>query len=292
MHKCFAIKCFAIKSFPIRSTKIVSKPITGFGVGPLLLASILSPLLILGASAGFSAGMDSLSKPAVPEKSAPTLTTPDAMAAPVSPVPVVSPVPAQPVVAVPPLEKVETDPPVGQKDEAENAEPVVKSDSSLFLEKRFSLGTSVGWAVVKPSKGTWVGLGASEVSFQWRLSSDDSSPLSVTGRYAPFAGVWTVNKRDYDVAVHGIYGGAEYRIPAGTATLRAAAELGYMLIYARAQDKTKLTSDVMGGKANISLGGGADWKFASDKILVGPFARFHVGGFSIFNVGASARFVF
>jgi hypothetical protein len=276
MHTCFAIQ----------PSKILSESFLGFGVAQILLTPILTSIVFLGASAGIAAGMDTLSKPAVAETPAPAAATPGVVTAPISPVP------PQPVVATPPLGKKDDVPPIAKKEAAAKTEPVVRSDSSLFLENRLSLGTSVGWAVVKPAKGTWVGLGASDISFQWRLSSDDSSPLSITGRYAPFAGVWTVNKRDYNVTAHGLYGGAEYRIPAGTATLRAGAELGYMLIYARAQDKTKLTSDVKGGKANLSLGGGADWKFASNKILIGPFARVHFVGFSIFNVGASARFVF
>jgi hypothetical protein len=127
------------------------------------------------------------------------------------------------------------------------------------------------------------------------MSQKEDGKLFITGRYAPFAGVWTVNRRDYDTTLHGFYAGAEYQAPTsmmGAATLKAGMELGYMLVYAKAQDKAAPSGDVKGGKANLTAGGGADWSILSNKVKVGPFARVHVGGFSIFNVGGSARFVF
>ncbi len=182
------------------------------------------------------------------------------------------------------------------KETKEPAKPVTpRSQTSKNLEKRLSLGTSVGWAVVRPAKGAWIGLGASDISLQWRMSQKEDGKLFITGRYAPFAGVWTVNKRDYDTTLHGIYAGAELQVPTNmmrAATLKAGVELGYMLVYAKAQDKAAPSGDVKGGKVNLTAGGGADWGILSNKVKVGPFARVQVGGFSIFNVGGSARFVF
>lgn len=181
--------------------------------------------------------------------------------------------------------------------ETQNPEqpPVIRSALSKKLDGRLSLGTSVGWGIVKPSKGTWIGIGAADLSFQYRNSAKPDGKLYFTGRYAPFAGVWTVDRRDYDTTLHGLYGGAEFHLP-GTplpsTTLKAGVELGYMIVYAKPQDHAEASSAVKGGKVNLAAGGGMDWSILDNKIKVGPFARLHLIGFTIFNVGASARFVF
>jgi hypothetical protein len=69
-------------------------------------------------------------------------------------------------------------------------------------------------------------------------------------------------------------------------------ELGYMLVYAKPQDKAETANDVKGGKVNVAAGGGADWAILNGKIKVGPFARLHFVGFTIVNVGGSVNFVF
>lgn len=187
--------------------------------------------------------------------------------------------------------------PSSAKEEPAKAETksVVKSSAGKSLENRLSLGTSVGWSIVKPAKGTWIGVGSSDVSARWRASANDDSPLYITGRYAPLAGVWTTGNRDYDTTLHGIYGGAEYLIPTAllvTAHLKANVELGYMLVYARAQDNAPEASDVKRGTINLATGGGAEWGLLSNKVKMGPFVRLHFAGFTIINVGGSAQFVF
>jgi hypothetical protein len=175
---------------------------------------------------------------------------------------------------------------------AEGKKPTAKSASSKALDGRLSLGTSVGWAAVKPSKGTWTGLGAADFGVRWRASAKSTGNLYYTGRYAPFSGVWTVDHRDYDTTLHGLYGGAEYQRPIHDMTLKAGVELGYMLVYARPQDNAPAAGDVKGGKVNMTAGAGADWSFFSDKVKLGPFARVHVAGFNMFHLGGSAQFVF
>jgi hypothetical protein len=210
------------------------------------------------------------------------------------------PKPATPPKAEKPAAKEPVDTEQGDtaatKETKEPAKPVAqKSQTSKNLDNRLSLGTSVGWAAIKPAKGTWIGLGASDINLQWRMSQKDDGKLFITGRYAPFAGVWTVNRRDYDTTLHGFYAGAEFQAPTsmlGGVTLKGGVEVGYMLVYAKAQDKAAPSGDVKGGKASLTAGGGADWSILSNKVKVGPFARAHVGGFSIFNFGGSARFVF
>lgn len=179
---------------------------------------------------------------------------------------------------------------------ADNAEeskkPTSKSAAGKSLDGRLSLGTSIGWGIVKPAKGSWNGLGTNDMEVRWRASSKADGKLYYTGRYAPFSGVWTVKNRDYDTTLHGFFGGAEYQKPMPRLTLKAAVELGYMMVYARPQDKAPAAGDVKGGTVNLTAGGGADWSFLSDKVKLGPFARVHVAGFSIFNFGGSAQFVF
>lgn len=264
----------------IFNRKILSNPFPNHSFARKLLLVSIPSIISLGASLAIAAEVDSPPEPASVAPiapSAPKATHPAAAKAPLLTPPAMDQEPG------------ENEPVAGEKG-AEEVKLVVKSATSLRLETRLSLGTSLGWAVVKPSKGSFVGLGTSDISVQWRLVPEVTGPLYVTGRYAPFVGVWTFDKRDYDATLHGLYGGAEYRIPAGKATVKIGAELGYLLIYAKAQDKTKVPSSVTKGKVNLSAGGGADWGFASNKVLVGPFARVHVIGFSIFNVGASARF--
>ena len=80
--------------------------------------------------------------------------------------------------------------------------PMARSASSKAIENRLSVGTSLGWSIVKPSKGTWIGIGASDTFFRWKTSGAEDHPVSATLRYAPLTGVWTVGKRDYDVTLH------------------------------------------------------------------------------------------
>jgi hypothetical protein len=263
-----------------------------------LSLGLLSVLFPIWAPSGFAAGMESLAKPAEAPVVKPNTShapaaasAPGAVPAPSAPAPA-----AVPAVGKGTTEEAEDEDGKEPKADGKAAAPaVVKSSASILLENRLSLGTSVGWAVVKPAKGTWVGTGASDLSVQWRISREATGNTFITGRYAPFAGVWTVNRRDYDTTLHGLYLGGEARLPTtkfGNVTYKAGVELGYMLVYAKAQDKVKASSGVAGGKVNFTAGGGADWGVCSNKVLVGPFARVHVAGFSIFNIGGSARFVF
>lgn len=250
-----------------------------------------------------AAGLDELSKKPT------TTTTPAAASTPTKgATPEVKPAvekPAIPSPAKPPVpvkQKTES-----QKDEDEEpsepseaeqkteAKPMVRSAASKALENRLFMGTSLGWALVKPSKGTWIGIGAADTYFRWRASSNEDAPVYITGRYAPVAGVWSTGNRDYDTTLHGIYAGAEYVLPlrlASNFSLKASSELGYMLVYAKAQDGAPESSDVKKGTLNLSVGGGGDWSLFSNKLKLGPFVRLHAVGFNMVNVGASAQFVF
>jgi hypothetical protein len=167
-----------------------------------------------------------------------------------------------------------------------------KAHADSAVNNRLFLGTSVGWGVIKPSKGSWNGLGTSDVSARWRTGGKEGGNLFITGRYAPFVGVWHLDHRDYDTTLHGIYAGTEYVMPISSMNLKAGVELGYMLVYAKPQDNGAAASDVKGNKVNLSAGGGADWGFFGDKVRIGPFARVHFAGFSIINIGGSVQFGF
>ena len=213
----------------------------------------------------------------------PTVATP--------PAPAVKPVPAS-------KKRIETKGDVNDATTQEKpaAPPeIVRSEMSKAMDDRLSLSTSLGWAVIKPSKGSWIGVGASDLSARWRESHKGDGKLFITVRYAPFAGVWSVRDRDYDTTLHGIYGGAEFHKTLeamGAATLKAGVELGYMLVYADPQDKAEAADDVKSGKVNLTAGGGLEWGILKEKVKVGPFARLHLAGFTIFNVGGSINFVF
>lgn len=275
-----------------------------------VLAGFFAASLVQGA------GLDTLSKNKPESAStAPKPKTNSATeAAPSATTPAVTPKvlpPTKPTVATPPAPAVKPVPAskkrIETKDEVEDtadaatqgkpeAPPeIIRSQMSTAMDNRLALSTSLGWAVVKPSKGTWIGVGASDLSARWRESQKGDGKLFITIRYAPFAGVWSVNDRDYDTTLHGIYGGAEFHKTLeamGAATLKAGVELGYMLVYADPQDKAEAAGDVNSGKVNLTTGGGLEWGILKDKVKVGPFARLHLAGFTIFNVGGSINFVF
>jgi hypothetical protein len=276
----------------------------------LMITKIAFFSLLIAGSA-FSAGLDKLSKskPEAPASkttsSSQTVTKPDAEAAkPTKTIvaPTEKPTPVTPPAATPkgaPLNKKQED--ADAEELAKTTQKavvkpvVVQSQQSKALENKLSLATSLGWAVVKPANGTWTGIGASDISARWRESNKGDGKVFITARYAPVAGVWTVDDRDYDTTLHGIFGGAEYEKPIefmGAPTIKAGVELGYMLVYAKPQDKAEAASDVKGGKVNVAAGGGADWAILNGKVKVGPFARLHFVGFTIVNVGGSVNFVF
>lgn len=267
----------------------------------------LTLLGLFTATLSLGAGLDTLSKNKPDSASSPAKVKPNSAsdAAPqVLPPskPTQAPTPIPPVKPVPALKKrIETTEDVEDTDAANTqkkpATPpeISRSQISQDMDNRLSLATSLGWALIKPSKGSWIGIGAGDLSARWRESHKGDGKLFITARYAPFAGVWTVSDRDYDTTLHGIYGGAEFHRPLeslGAATLKAGVELGYMLVYAEPQDKAEAADDVKGGKVNLATGGGLEWGLLKDKIKVGPFARLHLAGFSIFNVGGSINFVF
>ncbi len=258
----------------------------------LIVYFLFNPLV---SSHLFAAGLDELSK-----KPDPTPAT--KVLAPAAPKPAVekntAPVPAKSEKRAEDAEETQAEPPPDEtKGETAkvDAKPVKKSASSKTLENRLSVGTSLGWSIIKPSKGTWIGVGSSDASFRWRLSPKEDAPLYITGRYAPFAGVWSTGNRDYNTTLHGLYGGAEYLMASrlmGAVNLKANVELGYMLVYAKAQDSAPEASEVKKGTVNLAAGAGAEWGLLSNKVKIGPFVRLHVAGFSIINVGGSAQFVF
>jgi hypothetical protein len=266
---------------------------------------------VLVANLGLSAGLDTLSKdkPELPASKPVTKETvnkktrldtagkeaPD-IAAPVKPLLATPPASTKKPVVNKKTKVQEND----EKSSLTQKKPdtkavVVRSQLSKAIEDRLSLATSLGWAVIKPSKGEWTGIGASDLSLRWRESVKDQGKVFITVRYVPLTGVWTVDSRDYDTSLHGIYGGAEYQKSIelmGAPTIRTGVELGYMLVYARPQDKAEVDGDVKGGKFNLAASGGAEWDILNGKVKVGPFARLQAVGFTIFNVGGSVNFVF
>lgn len=276
-----------------------------------LMITTIAFFSLLIAGSGFGAGLDKLSKskPEAPASkttsSSKTVTKPDPEAAkPTQTIvaPTEKPTPVAPPAAPPKgtplnkkLEDSDAEEPAKAAQKAVVKPVVVQSQQSKAIENRLSLTTSLGWAVVKPANGTWTGIGASDISARWRESNKGDGKAFITARYVPVAGVWTVDDRDYDTTLHGIFGGAEYEKPIefmGAPTIKAGVELGYMLVYAKPQDKAEAASDVKGGKVNVAAGGGADWAILNGKIKVGPFARLHFVGFTIVNVGGSVNFVF
>ena len=169
---------------------------------------------------------------------------------------------------------------------------VARSATSISLDERLSLGTGLGWAVVKPQIGKWQGVGATTVVGSWRKSQKPDGNLFITGSYTPYAGTWLVDDRFYDTTVHAFMGGVNWLFPlAANKGLKAGVELGYLMVYASPQDRSDADGKVKGGKfaagGNLEL----DWTVLG-KVKVGPMVRVNGGGFSTAFVGAVANFVF
>lgn len=284
----------------------------------------------LVSTPAMSAGLDSLSKskpegvnasPAASQTKSPTKpatstssATPTLVTPPAKPTPAT---PAAPAVIVTPRSQESTQQEQPKSGQLPNHSIAERSQFSKRLAKRLSLATSLGWAVVKPSTGSWSGIGASDITARWRESRKADLMFMITARYAPMTGVWRVDQRDYDTTLHGMYFGVELQKPIesmGAPTIKTGLELGYVMVHAAPQDKAEADSKVKGGKINLAVSGGADWDILGGKIKVGPFVRAHlagfsvarivsrrnslqtqnafVSGFSIFNVGGSINFVF
>lgn len=170
--------------------------------------------------------------------------------------------------------------------------PLVRSATSLALENRLSLGTSVGWAYVKPSAGTWTGIGGSTLHGSWRNSAKPDGILFITGRYAPFTGVWRLNDRDYNTTAHGLFAGTSWLLPfSKKAEIKAGVEVGYLMVYAIPQDRAEVDGKVKGGKAAAGITSEVNWTVLS-KMKIGPTIRVGGGGFTYASLGAAANYVF
>lgn len=171
--------------------------------------------------------------------------------------------------------------------------PIVRSATSIALDERLSLGTAIGWAYVKPSAGTWSGLGTSTLSGSWRKSPKPDGSLFITGRYTPYSGVWRLNDRDYDTTIHGGFIGASWLLPfaPGKSEIKAGVELGYLMVYAIPQDGAEVDGKAKGGKVAGGFSTEINWTFLS-KLKIGPVIRVGAGSFSSVFVGAAANYVF
>ena len=172
-------------------------------------------------------------------------------------------------------------------------EPLVRSATSKKLDQRLALGTSFGWAKVKPATGTWEGLGASDVTMSWRTSKKADGNLFVTARYAPYAGTWKLDNRYYNATAHGLFVGPQWRLSSveSAVAIKAGIELGYFLVYSSAQDGQEVDGAAKAGKANFGAHSEFEWTFL-EKVHAGPFLRVNSGGFNIAQFGGAVSFVF
>jgi hypothetical protein len=254
---------------------------------------------LLASGQLFAAGLDELSKKPEPAPATNKVTTPSTPKAETPKQ--VAPATAKPAGASKPAKQTAEDQEESEQTqeaaptEKVAAKPMARSGASKTVENRLSVGTSLGWSVVKPSKGTWIGIGATDMFFRWKTANTDDHPLAATLRYAPLTGVWNTGNRDYDVTLHGIFAGADYLLPlraAANLSVKAGAELGYLLPYAKAQDGAPESSDVKKGSLSFAVSSGADWSLMNNKLKVGPVIRLQAIGFTVINLGGAAQFVF
>lgn len=181
----------------------------------------------------------------------------------------------------------------GDKPPGDAPQVVVKSVLSKKLDSRLQIGTSVGWASVRTNSGPWTVAAGSAVYGAWRRSKDTSGKLYITARYAPYAGSFAFENTYYDGTIHGFLVGASWLTPAniGGANLKAGVELGYLMLYASPQDGTVADSKAKAGTVAAGIASELYWTIL-EKMHLGPFVNFYMGGATIAHLGAAASFVF
>lgn len=161
------------------------------------------------------------------------------------------------------------------------------------INDRLQLGVSLGFASIKPSAGSWQGLGFSSVTGAWKGSSKVESSFYISGRYTPYAGVLTVEHEDYDAAMHGFFVGPQWQLPIGSQgrVLKAGLELGYLLVYAKPQDRYSTATKAKENK--VVAGGGVEFAWMLlENVQLGPFLAAHAGSTQIYQGGVASSFLF
>jgi hypothetical protein len=171
--------------------------------------------------------------------------------------------------------------------------PMERSATSLRLNDRLAIGTTMGWRIVKPAEGEWIGIGGSDLNLSWKFSSNTDSRLFLTTRYTPVTGVWKYEDRYYNTTLHGLFVGSDLVLPVrlGSSNLRFGGEVGYLLVYTTAQDEAEIDSETRTNRFAYGLTSDWTWQIM-EKVWAGPSIRLTAGAFATTSIGAGMRFVF
>ncbi len=93
--------------------------------------------------------------------------------------------------------------------------------------------------------------------------------------------------------MHGVFVGPEMIIPTsvGKSLLYAGAEIGYYLVYAKAQDPADGDSAINSGK--VAFGLNSEWLWPMlEKCSIGPAISYSFGSYSVASAAVALRFAF
>ena len=180
-------------------------------------------------------------------------------------------------------------PPVGQAgsgvegdalegaEESDKGAPVV-SDLSKSLSGKVTLASSVGWAKVSQTGGTWKSSGFSDFSLNYQISAiNEGTKISISYRYAPVVVSGLANGHSYRGVweTHNFGGQVKLKTSRKTVAL-VAGELGLLKSYLRPTDGLLAEGSASKGGVVFALGSGMDyWVFNKSEFTIGP--RLYLG---------------
>lgn len=156
------------------------------------------------------------------------------------------------------------------------------------------LSTSFGWVTPSRSEGDWRGAGMSDITLGYKLpvSLGDAS-LYGTYRYAPVAIAGKIDSNAYRGVWDMHYFGGLGSFALSGLDLIGTFEIGYVLVYLDSVDGIDLEPEHAESGVSVALGGGADWEVLGEKgFKLGPRMHLGFGGFTTFQFGAAATFMF
>ena len=162
-------------------------------------------------------------------------------------------------------------------EESDNDIPIVSSFSKT-LSGKATLFSSVGWAKVSQSGGTWKSSGYSDFGLNYQISAiNEATKFLVSYRFVPVVVSGLVNGHSYRGVweTHNIGGQVKLKTSRKTIAI-ASGELGFLKSYLHPTDGLVAEGAASKGGAVLALGTGMDyWVLNRSEFTIGP--RLYLG---------------
>jgi hypothetical protein len=171
----------------------------------------------------------------------------------------------------------------GQGDAAKDSEesdkdPPVVSGFSKTLSGKLTIASSIGWAKVSQSGGTWKSSGYSDFGLNYQISAiNEATKFSASYRFVPVAVSGLVNGHSYRGVweSHNIGGQVKRKTSLKTVAI-GSGELGFLKSHVHPTDGLAAEGAASRGGAVFALGGGMDyWVLNRSEFTIGP--RLYLG---------------